>query len=320
MIKPPVPANERQRLKALRDMQILDTAPEERFDRVTRLARRVFGTPIALVSLVDEGRQWFKSRQGLDATETPRDVSFCGHAVLGDRVMVVPDATKDERFHDNPLVTCDPNVRFYAGYPLSAPDGSKVGTLCIIDREPREIDAEDLHLLRELGRMVEEEMVSMDMATTDPLVQISNRRGFNELADHALNLCGRVKCPATLMFFELSTADIAERQGTDEAQRALVEFAQILLATYRESDVIGRTGQNEFAVLLVGTEEDNVERALHRLRESIGQANRADGALYALEMTHHIVVLDHNRHANAEALLRDAETRTAALEPAALRA
>ena len=95
MIKPPIPANERQRLKALCDLQILDTATEERFDRVTRLARRVFGTSIALVSLVDEGRQWFKSRIGLDATETPRDVSFCGHAILNDRVMVVPDTHQD---------------------------------------------------------------------------------------------------------------------------------------------------------------------------------------------------------------------------------
>ncbi len=317
MIKPPVPANERQRLKALRDLKILDTAAEERFDRVTRLARRVFGTPIALVSLVDEGRQWFKSRQGLDAPETPRDVSFCGHAIVNDRVMVVPDATKDERFHDNPLVTCDPNVRFYAGYPLNAPDGSKVGTLCIIDQKPREMEAEDLHLLRELGRMVEEELVAMDMATTDPTVQISNRRGFNELADHALALCGRVQCPATLLFFEVATADIVETLGREEGQRALVEFTQMLLATFRHSDVIGRTGPSEFAVLLVGAEGKNVERALHRLRECVGQNNRADGATYEIEMSAHVVAFDSNRHVNAEALIKDAETRTAAMEPAA---
>ena len=108
MITPPTPVDELLRLETLRNLKILDTNPEERFDRVTRLARRIFGTPIALVSLVDTDRQWFKSRQGLDAVETPRDISFCGHAILSDEIMVVNDAHEDERFSDNPLVTGDP--------------------------------------------------------------------------------------------------------------------------------------------------------------------------------------------------------------------
>ena len=316
MIKPPTPANERQRLKALRDLQILDTAAEERFDRVTRLARRVFGTPIALVSLVDEGRQWFKSRVGLDATETPRDISFCGHAILTDKVMVVPDASKDERFHDNPLVCANPNIRFYAGYPLNAPDGSKIGTLCIIDQKPREIDDEDVHLLRELGRMVEEELVTMDMATTCPITEISNRRGFNELADHALALCGRVKSPATLVLFDLQTEALAEELGGDEAQRALVEFAQMLMVTFRDSDVVGRVGTHAFAALLVGAEGQNVDTALHRLRECLGQSNRAEGALYELEMSHRVVAFEPARHMSAEELLQQAEKYDTPKSPA----
>ena len=119
MIKPPTPVDELMRLETLRNLKILDTESEERFDRVTRLARRVFGTPIALVSLVDNDRQWFKSRQGIEVSETSREISFCGHAILDDEVMVVRDAHDDERFADNPLVTSDPSIRFYAGYPLT---------------------------------------------------------------------------------------------------------------------------------------------------------------------------------------------------------
>ena len=121
MQKPGKPADEAQRLEALRALSILDTLPEERFDRLTRLAKRLFGVPIALVSLVDDHRQWFKSRQGLEVSETPRDISFCGHAVLGDDIFLVTDASKDERFFDNPLVTDDPHIRFYDGCPLGRP-------------------------------------------------------------------------------------------------------------------------------------------------------------------------------------------------------
>ena len=169
MMKPPTPVDERQRLETLRSLKLLDTEPEDRFDRVTRLAKGLFGTPIVLVSLVDSGRQWFKSRQGLEATETPRDISFCAHAILEDRILVVNDARNDKRFCDNPLVTSDPFIRFYAGYPLSAPDGTKAGTLCIIDREPREFSEDDAETLKSLGEMVEAELFSVTLATTDEL-------------------------------------------------------------------------------------------------------------------------------------------------------
>ena len=144
MIVPATPVDELLRLETLRNLKILDTDPEERFDRVTRLAKRIFGAEIALVSLVDSDRQWFKSYQGIEVTETSRDVSFCGHAILDDEVMVVQDALADERFRENPLVTANPNIRFYAGCPISAPNGSNVGTLCVIDSEPHDIDDGDV--------------------------------------------------------------------------------------------------------------------------------------------------------------------------------
>lgn len=158
MIKPTIPANEDERLNALRALNVLDTQPEERFDRLTRLLQHILQVPIALVSLVDSDRQWFKSHQGLDARETPRDISFCGHAILGSEIMVVPDATADVRFADNPLVLGDPDIRFYAGAPLTLSSGLRVGTLCAIDRQPRALSEDQLSALRDLAACVTDEL------------------------------------------------------------------------------------------------------------------------------------------------------------------
>ncbi|HEY9815926.1 MAG TPA: GAF domain-containing protein [Candidatus Obscuribacterales bacterium] len=171
MQAPPYPPNEATRLNTLRSLHILDTKPEERFDRITRIAKRLFGVPITLVSLIDAERQWFKSCQGLDICETPRDLSFCGHAILGDSLFVVPDALLDERFRDNPLVTDGSKIRFYAGAPLAVNNGSNLGTLCIIDQVPRVLTDEDQQLLRDLGQIAQQELLAIQINTIDELKQ-----------------------------------------------------------------------------------------------------------------------------------------------------
>jgi PAS domain S-box-containing protein len=153
-----VPPNEVTRLETLYSLKILDTAPEERFDRITRIATHVFDVPVAMVSLIDANRQWFKSCQGLSVSETPRSISFCAHTILGDDVFYIGDTELDPRFADNPLVTGEPFVRFYAGYPIAAPNGSKLGTLCIADRKPRQMSKDELQLLRDLGNWVQTEL------------------------------------------------------------------------------------------------------------------------------------------------------------------
>lgn len=158
MLKPLIPANEIARLQALRDLNILDTPAEDRFDRLTRIAQHILQVPIALVSLIDADRQWFKSRQGLDAQETHRDISFCGHAILGSEVFVVADAAADPRFADNPLVLEAPSIRFYAGAPLTLSSGERVGTLCAIDRQPHQVTRAQLAALQDLAACVVDEL------------------------------------------------------------------------------------------------------------------------------------------------------------------
>ncbi|HXR02380.1 MAG TPA: diguanylate cyclase [Pseudomonas sp.] len=154
----PIPPYEKERLEALRQLEILDTPGETSFDRITRLVARMLDVPIALVSLVDENRQWFKSRIGLEATQTPRELAFCAHAILQTTPLVVPDAAADERFRDNSLVTGAPHIRFYAGVPIRTSKGFAVGTLCAIDERPRQLTEEELSILRDLADIVSREV------------------------------------------------------------------------------------------------------------------------------------------------------------------
>lgn len=149
---PPCPLNEAYRLEALSSLQLLDTAPDPQFDRLVRLGQKLFGVEICLITLVDSERQWFKARVGLDIPETSRDISFCGHAIIDDDVFVVRNALEDERFHDNPLVTGPPAIRFYAGAPLRLPTGYNIGTLCIISTSPHpQFGRDEEELLRDLA-------------------------------------------------------------------------------------------------------------------------------------------------------------------------
>lgn len=158
MLAPAIPANEAARLKALRDYYILDTAPEKPFDDLARLAAHILNMPIALVSLIDEKRQWFKARYGIEATETPRELSFCGHAVADGNVLIVTDTHHDVRFHDNPFVTGDPGVRSYCGVPLRTRGGEVLGTLCAFSPLPQEPTGEQVALLDILAQRVMSEL------------------------------------------------------------------------------------------------------------------------------------------------------------------
>lgn len=182
----PLPSNEENRIEALRRYQILDTPAEQMFDDFAFLASTICETPIALMTLVDTDRQWFKARLGPATTETPREHAFCAHAILGTEVMVVEDATADERFAENPLVTSDPHIRFYAGAPLIDRDGYGLGTLCVIDRKPRKLSPEHNKALQVLARQIISQMelrqTSADLAAA--LTDLKTMHGLLPICSH----------------------------------------------------------------------------------------------------------------------------------------
>ncbi|WP_285415983.1 sensor domain-containing diguanylate cyclase [Pseudomonas sp. efr-133-TYG-5] len=309
MLAPSKPVNEAARIQVLHGLNVLDSAPEERFDRLTRLAKRLFNVPIALVTLVDKDRQWFKSCVGLDVNETSRDVSFCGHAILQDELLLVPDAKQDERFHDNPLVTGAPNIRFYAGYPLTVPNGNKMGTLCLIDTQPRQLDDEERALLRDLAGMAEQELMAVQMASMDELTLLSNRRGFKTLAQHGLDACKRLDRPATLLFFDLNDfKQINDLYGHAEGDNALKTFADVLRIAFRESDVVGRLGGDEFVALLTGSSHVETTAIMARLKEILDERNAMLQRGYDIRFSVGQIEYDPQRHDNVATLLADADS------------
>ena len=282
----PTPVDERARLHRVRSLGILDTPPEERFDRITRLATRVFSTPVALVCFVDQDRLWFKSRQNWEYAEATREASFCAHAIAEDDVLVVRDATQDARFEDNPLVTEDPNIRFYAGCAIRSSEGHHLGTLCVIDREPRELSEEDKVLLHDLTKMVELELATVDLAITDELTGLINRRGYQTIGAQIVELSKRKELELTACFIDLddmkSINDVHGHEAGDDALKAL---ASVLQESFRDSDVIARVGGDEFCILLAGTASAGAKIAEARLDEALRRHNETSGAPYRLSVS-----------------------------------
>jgi len=308
MIKPEIPKNEAERLHALRTLKILDTSHEERFDRVTRMAKRMFDVSISLVSLVDEDRQWFKSSQGLEVTEMPRDISFCGHAINQDGLFIIPNAIEDERFADNPLVTDAPNIRFYAGYTLKIREGLNIGTLCLIDEKPKLMDEEDKQLLKDLGAMIEQEIKSIQLATLDELTLISNRRGFLTLVDHSLRMCRRNQVSMSFLLFDLNKFKIINDQyGHHEGDFVLTQFAQIMLDTFRDSDVIGRLGGDEFVAMLTDSDKENADEILARFAAAVEEANATMNKPYKIEYSVGLEHFEHDTEKSAEEMIQAAD-------------
>ncbi len=309
MIKPELPANEAERLHALRSLKILDTSHEERFDRVTRMAKRMFGVEISLVSLVDDDRQWFKSAQGLDATETPREISFCGHAINEDGLFIIPNAIEDARFYDNPLVIDAPNIRFYAGYPLKLRQGINLGTLCLIDSKPRHLDEEDRQLLSDLGAMIEQEIRSIQLATLDELTLISNRRGFLTLAEHSQRVCQRKKFSVSVILFDLNKfKPINDDFGHHEGDFALKQFAEVMRSVFRDSDVIGRLGGDEFVAMLTDANDEQIAIILDRFKTEMDAMNQAINKPYLIEYSVGVASFPYDTELSLEAMVAQADS------------
>lgn len=287
MKAPEIPKNEAERQAALDALHIVDTAMEERFERVTRMAARLLDAPVSALTLIDGQRQWFKSVQGFSATETSRDVSFCGHTILGTETFVVEDATKDERFHDNPMVTGDPRVRFYAGQPIHSPDGHTIGALCVVDRKPRKLTPSQIEDLKDLAAMVEIELKSSHLALAqlrmneeleqakravlvDPLTRLWNRAGGEEFLARQHQMAiqrGERFCIAIIDIDHFKKVN--DTHGHTVGDEVLREVARRVLRSIRQNDFACRMGGEEFLLMIADAEAKNVLEVAQRVRQEI---------------------------------------------------
>ncbi|MGX5175091.1 GAF domain-containing protein [Aliikangiella sp. IMCC44653] len=274
MKEPQLPICEPLRLSTLHSLKILDTMPEEKFDRITRMAQRIYDVPFALISLVDEERQWFKSNVGLGATETPRSVSFCGHAILDKEVFVVEDTLTNPDFADNPLVTDEPKIRFYAGCPLHTLNGARIGTLCIIDTKPRELSGGDIATLKDLAQTVERELALNHLSLLDDITGITNRRGFISLGAKAKDHCKKLNLEAALSVLTLAPHDNDTAISTiREREIAAKKLTVILKENTDESEFTARIGDNQFAILFMESQSNRVKKVLAAIRAEIHRLN-----------------------------------------------
>ncbi|RDZ27755.1 GGDEF domain-containing protein [Lysobacter silvisoli] len=307
MIKPSTPDNESERLAALQRYAILDTPPETAFDDLVAIAGAICATPMSTVSLIDTDRQWFKGRRGIEAEQTPRDHAFCAHAILEpEKVMVVPDARDDARFSDNPLVTGNPNIRFYAGAPLVTPDGYALGTLCVLDDEPRELAPYQVRALEALSRQVshllelrrvsrelnhqlternwyeqqlkryqqELEAQNADLTEqtrTDALTGLANRRAFNVALEQALQ-AGREVAVAVVDVDHFKVVNDVHGHATGD--EVLRDVAGVLRATGAASGLVARYGGEEFVWLIYDRALADAALQCEYLRQAVAHATQ----------------------------------------------
>jgi len=267
---PPHP-QELARQAALHQLQLTGDEFEEAFDRLTRMIRYVLGVETALFSVVDNDRQFFKSMQGLDVRETPRDLAFCAHTILGDELMVVNDASKDRRFQNNPLVTGNPHIRFYAAIPIRAPNRLPVGTLCAIDPKPRELLPEQASLMEDLRDMLEETLLLRSLSVRDHLTSLFNRRYFDEFFEREWRRGYRSTQPMSVLLVNIDHfKPYNEHHGQQAGDRTLKLVAHQLSSQLRRGgDIAARYGGDQFVIALPETSASDAAGVAVHLRESV---------------------------------------------------
>ena len=284
----PIPIDEPLRQHTLDEMNLVDTPAEHYLDTLVRLTQDLAHVDTVLISLIDQDRQWFKARVGLDASETPRNVSFCGYAILGEDTLLVPDAKLDPRFVDNPLVLNPPYIRFYAGHPLRAGNGKTIGTLCMFDPRPRTLSeaqqanfrdlatlAEGYLQLRSLTQSNQNLRLEMDReqrkALLDPLTQLWNRGGLTAFQDRERRLAEQGNLRLGAIYADLDHFKlINDKYGHASGDQVLCECARRLRAALRPDDLLVRQGGEEFVALLRVKDIDELKRIAERVRQMIG--------------------------------------------------
>lgn len=289
MLSPEMPCDEVLRQQILDDNELLDTPADAYLDTLVRVVREVFAVKTVLVSLIDHDRQWFKSRIGLDITETPRTISFCAHAILGTQPFIVEDTHNDLRFHDNPVVVNNPQIRFYAGQPLFSEEGQALGTLCLIDPAPRQLTNKQLRLFTDMAVLVEgylklrhvsaqtEQLraaLSREQRKTmlDPLTQLWNRAGLDHFLPRHQQQADELGLSLGVLFCDLDYfKKVNDNHGHAAGDQVLWETARRISAAVRPQDVVTRSGGEEFVVLLQVHDEHELLQIAERIRSSLSK-------------------------------------------------
>jgi diguanylate cyclase (GGDEF)-like protein len=297
------------RLAALHRYGVLDTQPEEVFDRITRLVKVILEMPMAVVSLVDRDRQWLKSRQGVKSSETPRNISFCTHTIQGTTPLIVNDAHADPRFATSPLVIGDPHIRFYVGVPLRSRDGYNVGALCSMDTKVRDLSPEQVTVLEDLAQLIVDELELRTQASTDALTGMMSRRAFNEQGDREIARASRYGSSLSCALIDADHfKSINDIYGHGVGDLALKHLASICRKELRTPDCIGRIGGEEFAIMLPETELGAAIEVAERLRKTIAATPLDAGGGRTVRLTASIGVAAYSESMRTfDALLSNAD-------------
>lgn len=289
MLSPEMPCDEVLRQQILDDNELLDTPADPYLDTLVRVVREVFAVKTVLISLIDHDRQWFKSRIGLEITETPRTISFCAHAILGTQPLIVEDTYNDLRFHDNPVVVNNPQIRFYAGQPLFSQEGQPLGTLCLIDPTPRQLTDKQVRLFIDMATLVEgylklrhvsEQTAQLRAALSreqrktmlDPLTQLWNRAGLNHFLPRQQEQADDLGLQLGVLFCDLDYfKKVNDNHGHAAGDQVLWETARRISAAVRPQDVVTRSGGEEFVVLLQVHDEHELLQIAERIRTALNK-------------------------------------------------
>lgn len=277
--KPVLPPDEARRLATLYFLELLDSPAEEQFDRVTRMAQRLFATPIAAISFIDADREWIKSCIGLGVNELPREISFASHTILSRASFIVEDTSVDLRFFNNPLVRGASNIAFYAGAPIKAWNGVNIGALSIMDTTPRTLSEHERTALLDLASGIEHEIGAGELKLVDSMTGLMNQRGLHLIASHIVPRVARDGLAMSMLFIDIDDLDdINRRRGREVGDRLLAAIADVLRESLRGADIPARMRGDDFAILLPDTEETEVNVIVARIEAAIEQ-RKAEGAI-----------------------------------------
>lgn len=326
-MKTPLPTDEEDRLRALYRYEILDTASEQEYDDIAMLAAHICGTPMANISLIDENRQWLKAKIGIEERELPREIAFCSYTIHNKdgRPLVVNDTLEDERFAQNPLVTDDPNIRFYAGAPLITFDNYALGALCVIDREPRRLTEDQLKALEALARQVtlklelrrttsllkaaNEELQNLSL--TDDLTGLYNRRGFLFHAEQQLKLFRSRKSNDEGLWLMMIDLDglkkINDTYGHEEGSFAIRKASEIIKQSFRDADIVARLGGDEFIVLIINAASNVNEIIPDRIQEKLDDYNKTGEKPYKIAASCGLIKIEFAEDLPIEEIMRQAD-------------